>query len=255
MNWTITMMPHMQEAIDAMPPSVTKGRNLKDGYVRGCGIYGGNILDLCGRDPVFKSAYQAARKRTMLPDVKLASLYFLIRFNLAGLPAGNIVEFGAYRGGSAIFMAIVAKAFRPSLGIFAFDTFEGMPPIKRNNDVYGPGCFTDVDFDELRSVASNLGLDNLTFVKGEFGSTLPKTLPDVGPISLSHIDCDLYESVSFAYDACKSHYVPGCYLVFDDPLEPSCIEAFEAIEDFVIKRDGLHAEQVFPHMIYRYGLR
>jgi hypothetical protein len=45
--------------------------------------------------------------------------------------------------------------------------------------------------------------------------------------------------------------VPGGYIMLDDPLYSSCIGAFEAVEDVMIRRDGLHAEQVFPHLIFR----
>jgi hypothetical protein len=39
--------------------------------------------------------------------------------------------------------------------------------------------------------------------------------------------------------------------VFDDPLVSSCLGAFEVIESLVIRRDGLYAEQVYPHLVYR----
>lgn len=242
----------MQEPIESMHDGLTKGRNIRDGYIRGCGMYAGNILELCANDEVFKEAYRAARSLTLLPDVKLASLYFIIRFSLGKILPGNIVEFGAYRGGSAIFMAVVAKHFHPGMKVYAFDTFEGMPPLRTDNDIYGQGSFSDVDLEAIRAATECYGLDNLILVKGQFSETLSEALVQIGPISLNHIDCDLYESVTTAYDGPKGNYVPGCYLVFDDPLEPSCIGAYEAVETLVIRRDGLHAEQVFPHMIYRH---
>jgi hypothetical protein len=88
-------------------------------------------------------------------------------------------------------------------------------------------------------------------VKGLFSETVIATLPSIGPVRLSHIDCDLYDAVRVSYDGCKSQTVPGGYIVFDDPLISTCLGAFEAIEELVIRRDGLHAEQVFPHLVYR----
>lgn len=252
MDWTISITPHMHKPIESMRDGLTKERNIRDGYIRGCGMYAGNILELCANDDVFKTAYRAARGLTLLPDVKLASLYYIVRFNIGAIPFGNIVEFGSYKGGSAIFMAVVAKHFHPGMKIYAFDTFEGMPPLRTDNDIYDQGSFSDVDLEAIRATTENYGLNNLILVKGQFSDTLPHALAQVGPISLNHIDCDLYESVIIAYEGPKSNYVPGCYLVFDDPLEPSCIGAYEAVEALVIRRDGLHAEQVFPHMIYRH---
>ncbi|MGC8908947.1 MAG: hypothetical protein ACP5M0_16110 [Desulfomonilaceae bacterium] len=42
-------------------------------------------------------------------------------------------------------------------------------------------------------------------------------------------------------------------MIFDDPLYGSCLGAFEAVEELVIRNDGLHAEQAFPHLVYRYS--
>ena len=44
---------------------------------------------------------------------------------------------------------------------------------------------------------------------------------------------------------------PGGYWVFDDPLTPDCIGAAEAVEDVLIKRDGLNSEQLYPHYVFR----
>jgi hypothetical protein len=40
--------------------------------------------------------------------------------------------------------------------------------------------------------------------------------------------------------------------VLDDPVTASCLGALEAMEAYMIQRDGLHAEQVYPHPVFRY---
>jgi hypothetical protein len=84
-----------------------------------------------------------------------------------------------------------------------------------------------------------------------FEDTIPKVAPSIGQLRLSHIDCDLFDAIAASYDGSKVQMVPGGYIVFDDPLESSCLGAFEAVESLVIRRDGLRAEQVYPHLVYR----
>ena len=73
----------------------------------------------------------------------------------------------------------------------------------------------------------------------------------MGQIALAHIDCDVYDSVAYTYKEIKPYLINGGYLIYDDPLVPTCIGAFEAIEEFLIRKDGLHAEQIFPHLVFR----
>jgi hypothetical protein len=47
--------------------------------------------------------------------------------------------------------------------------------------------------------------------------------------------------------------MPGGYIAFDDACFSSCLGATEAVEEFLIRRDGLHAEQIYPHFVFRAG--
>jgi len=44
---------------------------------------------------------------------------------------------------------------------------------------------------------------------------------------------------------------PGGYVVFDDAHTSGCLGATEAVEELVIRRDGLHCEQIWPHFVFR----
>ncbi len=71
-------------------------------------------------------------------------------------------------------------------------------------------------------------------------------------VCLANIDCDIYEAVKFSYQVTKSYMIPGGYFVFDDATTSTCIGAMEASEECVIQQDRLHAEQVFPHLVFRH---
>ena len=47
-----------------------------------------------------------------------------------------MVEFGAYQGGNAVSMARVMREVDPDSGVFALDTFEGMPNTDKQIDAH-----------------------------------------------------------------------------------------------------------------------
>jgi hypothetical protein len=248
--WTIEIAHHAAR-IEAMRDEVVDGRNLKPGYLRACGLQFGNVRALCADDPLFARAFELARGRTMVGTANLMNLFMILKFNFPALAPGHIAEFGAYKGGSAIFLATVAQELYPGTKVYAFDSFAGMPDTDARRDVHKRGDFDDAPDRELRDACVRLGLNNLEIVKGPFERTIPSTLPAIGKLRLTHIDCDIYQSVATAYDGCKPHMVRGGYMVFDDPLISSCIGALEAVEALAVRRDGLHAEQAYPHLVYR----
>jgi hypothetical protein len=76
-------------------------------------------------------------------------------------------------------------------------------------------------------------------------------LAEARRIALAHVDCDIYDAVKYSYQVSKPYMVPMGYVVFDDATASSCIGATEAVEDTVIRQDGLFSEQVFPHHVFR----
>lgn len=236
-------------ALDKVP---RKGRNQYEGYVRGCGIQFGNLPDLCQKDPDFQGAMEIARSRAIATVPNLMNIFLLFKFYLNKISPGHIAEFGSYNCGSAMFMAYLAKRFLGNAKVYAFDTYEGMPPTDRQIDVVKPGDFSGLDVEAIRQFAASIGLDNLVCVKGRFEETAPQVLPTIGPLALVHIDCDIYSAVAYSYDISKNYLVKGGYIVLDDPLLAGCLGAAEAMEELMIRRDGLHAEQLMPHPVFRY---
>ena len=44
---------------------------------------------------------------------------------------------------------------------------------------------------------------------------------------------------------------PATHVVFDDPLHGSCLGAFDAVQELMIRELDLTAEQVYPHLVFR----
>lgn len=242
---------HHEDALCSMPDVYVDGRNLRDGYTRALGLHFGNLKDFCIADQVFLEALQFARNLTSpVSEYELANLYLIIRFGMQKIKSGHIVEFGTHRGGSALFLSRLAKTYLPHANVYCFDSFVGMPETSAN-DVHQRGDFSDRTEHEFMLMAQSHGLDNIVVVKGFFSDTVPGLIPD--DVALAHIDCDIYRAVADCYDGVKSKLVPRAYIAFDDPLFSSCIGAFDAVAEFVIKRDGLKVEQNWPNLIFRGG--
>lgn len=230
---------------------VRGGRNPRDGYDRSCGLKYRGLVQKISEQPDFQEAAAIAHGRSIVSPDRLMNLYMLIRLYLPKIGAGQIVEYGSFKGGSAMFMAKLAQRYLPNTKVYGLDTFQGLPAPNSEIDGLPAGEFAS-SYDEVTGAAKAAGLDNLHFVRGLFSDTAPAILQEAGKLAMIHIDCDLYEPVSYAYEISKPFMVPGGYLVFDDATEGSCLGATEAVESLLIRRDGLHAEQIDPHFVFRY---
>lgn len=227
------------------------GRDVRAGYTRGWGLQYGDLATQIAKDPVYVKAFGLARERSIVREERLKNLYLLIRFYLPLLNPGGIVEFGSFRGGSALFMATLCEAYLPDTRVWGLDTFAGMPKTDKSVDAHNENDFKGCNFEELTKFSQGKGLKNLHFVKGTFEETTAGVLQECGSVRLAHIDCDIYSSCRFAFEACQPSMVPGGYYVFDDATESSCIGATEVVEDIVIRKAGLTSEQISPHFVFR----
>jgi hypothetical protein len=117
---------------------------------------------------------------------------------------GLWLEFGVFRGESINILAPVAPAT-----VYGFDSFEGLP--ERWMPGMPAGSFSVGGV--LPPVRSNVKL-----VKGWFRDTLPPFLerhPN-DPVSLLHVDCDLYRSSRTVLAALAPRLCAGSVIVLDD---------------------------------------
>jgi Macrocin-O-methyltransferase (TylF) len=235
---------------DSIPNAIQNGRNVRAGYVRGVGLEWKGLFDLCHHDPMFQRAFAATQNRSIIPIKILANIMLMLRFGPIDRTK-NIIEFGSYRGGSALFMAAIARLSGYSCKIFALDTFSGMPPADGILDDHKEGDFADTDYQSLIKARNDLGLDNLVILRGLFQDTVHQIPEAERSFCLAHIDCDIYSSMVFSINWSKPHMDKGGYIVCDDPLTSMCLGAMQAVEETLV-RCGASAEQVFPHLVYRW---
>lgn len=226
------------------------GRNPYEGYQRGWGLQFGGLDEKVRQDPLYQRAVQLTHGRSVVQEVNRMNIFLLIRFFLEALPCRDIIEFGSWRGGNALFMAACLKELYPGAVVYALDTFEGMPATDSTIDLHRAGDFADVDLAELKSVARSHNLDNLQFVQGRFEDTARDVYTTAGGFGLAHIDCDILSAVRFAQDTVLPFICRGGYLVYDDAAVSSCLGATQAVEEYVMTH-RTHSEQIWPHFVFR----
>ncbi|WP_417470610.1 TylF/MycF/NovP-related O-methyltransferase [Maricaulis sp.] len=227
------------------------GRSVYAGYQRGWGLEFGGLREKILADPLYQEASALAGNRSVVSEPRRMNMFLLLKYFLGELPMGDVIEYGSYRGGNAIFMAYIAKKLHPGMKIYALDTFEGMPETDAAVDAHKLGDFNDANYTEIADFVAKSGLDNLVLVKGLFEDTNAELMKTVKKVRMAHIDCDIKPAVEFSYENVKKKMVEGGYYVFDDATVSSCIGATEVIENLVIRRDGLNSEQIWPHFVFR----
>lgn len=134
-----------------------------------------------------------------LPDGRAFLKYACERAKLPGL----WLEFGVHKGESINLIATFTES-----PVHGFDSFEGLPE----------------DFLDLPKGTFSLEgrlpavRPNVILYKGWFADTLPGFLrADLAPVSLVHIDCDLYSSAKTVFDLLSERLVrPGTIVMMDD---------------------------------------
>jgi predicted O-methyltransferase YrrM len=240
-----------------MVSRIERGRCAYDGYQRGTGLAHNGLAEQVWNDPLFRKALAVARRpgvRTMCTEHRLMNLFLIIKFFMRDLASQNIVEYGTYRGGSALFMAVLLKELYPKARIAALDTFEGMPEWVNSLEMPPPDDFADTNLKLIRATAAELGLDNVEFVKGLIQDTAPGVYARLGSFGLAHIDVVLHSAVQFAQDTAWETMTPGGYLIYDDATEPTCPGATLAVEEMICKH-AISIEQIYPHIILRARLQ
>jgi SAM-dependent methyltransferase len=120
---------------------------------------------------------------------------------------GHVLEFGVFRGKSITALA----ESDPLQQIHGFDSFEGLPEdwVRSPSSTYPRGHFRVETLPVLPT--------NARLVKGRFDETLPSWRTRTpGPISLIHLDGDLYSSALEPLCILNDRILRGTMIVFDE---------------------------------------
>lgn len=193
------------------------------------------------RDSLFTNLFAQTREYTMTSKEVMFSTYQAARYVAQRGIAGDVVECGVWRGGSALLAALTIQKLaqaekrrwfggtKPERKFWLYDTFEGMTvPTGRDVDIdgitaraymetyadHGKWCYAD-EADVRRVFHSNgIADSDIKLVKGDVVSTLKQHKPD--RIAMLRLDTDWYESTKVELETLFPRLSVGGVLIIDD---------------------------------------
>jgi hypothetical protein len=134
---------------------------------------------------------------------RMYAVYQATRYIVEADIPGDIVECGAWRGGSSMMAALtLMRAGRGDRRLWLYDTFEGMPePGQRDvgpdgraahGEWHNDWCYSPLDEVRANILSTGLAADAFELVQGMVEETIPVRAPE--QIALLRLDTDWYES-------------------------------------------------------------
>jgi len=175
---------------------------------------------------------------TMVGMKRLDNLQGCIEVALRDGVPGDLVETGVWRGGAAILMRAVLKAYRDTTrNVWVADSFAGLPrpsatdfPQDEGDRHWMLAPYLAVSLDRVRQNFARYGLldEQVRFLPGWFSETLP-TAP-IEAIAVLRLDGDMYESTMVGLTSLYHKVSSGGFVIVDDyGALPMCRKA---VEDF-----------------------
>jgi O-methyltransferase len=168
---------------------------------------------------------------TMVGLKRLDNLQACIERALRDGVPGDLVETGVWRGGAAILMRGVLKAYGDTTrAVWLADSFAGLPrpsaPEDAGDQLWMLAPYLAVSIDTVKQNFVRYGLldDQVRFLPGWFSDTLP-TAP-ISEIAVLRLDGDMYESTMVALTSLYAKVSPGGFVIIDDyGALPNCRRA------------------------------
>ena len=171
---------------------------------------------------------------TMVGLKRLDNLQFCVREVIRRKIPGDLIECGAWRGGSCIFMRAVLKAYgEKERTVWVADSFEGLPDVDPavypdDASIWSGGEMA-VSLERVKENFARYGmLDNqVRFLKGFFADTLPDA--PIDRLAVLRLDGDLYSSTMDTLQNLYPKLSIGGYLIVDDY---NLLPARQAVHDY-----------------------
>ncbi len=141
-----------------------------------------------------------------------AHLFDCLRWAAENGRHGAIVELGAFKGGTAVWLARAASELGlRDTPVIAFDSWDGFPPRRSLLDLYEhPRCVFR-DLEAVRRYTEPYGIE---LVPGDIAETAPRRLASE-PVLLAFVDTDNYSGARAALEAIVPNLVHGGAIVLD----------------------------------------
>lgn len=171
---------------------------------------------------------------TMIGLKRLDNLQFCVEQALAQSIPGDFLEAGVWRGGAAILMRAVLKAYGVTdRRVWVADSFEGLPPPcddypQDRGDKHSTRPELAVSLEQVQSNFARYDLldEQVCFLPGWFRDTLPQA--PMEQLAVVRLDGDMYESTMDGLTHLYPKLSPGGFLIVDDyGALPPCRQAVD----------------------------
>ncbi|WP_341924277.1 TylF/MycF family methyltransferase [Nocardioides psychrotolerans] len=179
-----------------------------------------------------------ADAETMIGMKRLANVRACVESVIADGVPGDLIETGAWRGGSTIYMRAILKAHgETDRTVWVADSFEGLPAYDGRyeadaGDQHHTRDELAISVDDVRDNFRRYDLldEQVRFLVGWFSDTLP-TAP-IEQLAVLRLDGDMYSSTMDALDALYDKVSVGGYVIVDDyGAVPACAKAIHDFRD------------------------
>lgn len=151
--------------------------------------------------------------------------------------AGDIVEFGSYKGHSGYLIAELMKHLKLQKKLYMYDTFSSFPVEKGSLDSFWSKTHK-VDFNSIKKIFQSR--ENAILVKGDFTKTFESTHP--AKIALAYVDCDSHRATEYVLNTVFNQYiVKGGIAVFEDFGHPALLGNRVAIKKYFNSKKGIYS--------------
>jgi O-methyltransferase len=171
-------------------------------------VYHGGTYSPWLSDREFLSTYELIKNFTLVDRERCYELWDLAKQSVA--VDGAILEVGVWRGGTGCLLARAA----PTKTVYLADTFAGVVKAGKNDTYYKGGEHADTSEQIVCELLASAGVNNARILKGIFPDETAAVVE--GPISLLHVDVDVYQSAKDIVLRVLPHLPEGAKIVFDD---------------------------------------
>jgi len=154
---------------------------------------------------------------------------------------GDLVEFGSWRGLTAMFMSVMSGKTA-----WIYDSFEGLPepgPEDISNGNFFKSQFL-CDEKEISQIFHEVQLPAPIIHKAWFADLKPQDLPE--RIAFAHLDGDFYESIKTSLSLVYPRMTTGGLCFIHDYANPNLPGARKAVDEFMADKKERVAQMQDP---------
>jgi O-methyltransferase len=197
-------------------------------------------------DAAFQAVFQQIKTHTLVDQYRLYELWQLCE-QLQHI-AGDVLEIGVWKGGSAVLLANKFASLNVALTVFAADTFKGVVKVTNEDPSYKGGEHHETSEQLVQELANKVNHQPLNILNGIFPEDTAY-LVDKNQFRLIHIDVDIYQSAKDVFEWAWPRLSIGGMVVFDDYGFSTCQGITKLVNNYQNSPDKIVIHNLNGHAL------